>query len=253
MDGELKGKAALVTGASRGIGRAVAVGLGRAGVRVVVNYHSSGVAAEEVVEEIRAGGTDAWAVRADVGKKDEVEDLFRVARTHLGERLDILVNNAGGPGERHLIGSMPEEVWDRCLDVNLKSVFLCTQAAWDLLPDATGRIINVTSISARSGGPPGGAHYSTAKAGLSNLTRACAKELAPRRITVNGIAPGVIYTDIHKKLTPPDELDKLKTRIPLGVLGEAEDIVGTVLFLASSGSAYITGEIVEVNGGMLMN
>ena len=253
MDGELKGKAALVTGASRGIGRAVAVGLGRAGVRVVVNYHSSGEAAQEVVEEIRAGGTDAWAVRADVGKKDEVEDLFRVVRTHLGERLDILVNNAGGPGERHLIGSMPEEVWDRCLDVNLKSVFLCTQAAWDLLPDATGRIINVTSISARSGGPPGGAHYSTAKAGLSNLTRACAKELAPRRITVNGIAPGVIYTDIHKKLTPPDELDKLKTRIPLGVLGEAEDIVGTVLFLASSGSAYITGEIVEVNGGMLMN
>ena len=253
MDDELRGKTALVTGASRGIGRAIALGLGRRGVRVIVNYRESQAAAEEVVAEIHASGSEAWAVPADVGSKDAVTHLFEAVREHVGERLDVLVNNAGGPGKRYLIGSMPEEVWDRCLDVNLKSVFLCTQAAWDLLPDATGRIINVTSISARSGGPPGGAHYSAAKAALSNLTRACAKELAPRRITVNGIAPGVIYTDIHKQLTPPEKLEELKTQIPLGVLGEADDIVGATLFLASSHSAYITGEIIEVNGGMLMN
>lgn len=250
---DLSGANALVTGASRGIGRAIAEGLAASGARVVVNYRQNVAAATEVVDTIKAAGGEAWAVQADVGTKRDVETLFRAVREHCEERLDILVNNAGGPGDRHLVGTMPEEVWDRCIDVNLKSVFLCTQAAWDLLPDNSGRVINITSISARSGGPPGGSHYSAAKAGLSNFTRACAKELAPRGITVNAIAPGVIYTDIHKLGTSPEQLAELKERTPLGMVGEATDLVGTTLLLCSADSGFMTGEIIEINGGMLMN
>ncbi|MBN2292973.1 MAG: 3-oxoacyl-ACP reductase FabG [Pirellulales bacterium] len=249
----LKGKTALVTGGSRGIGRAIAESLGRCGVKVVVNYHSNAEAADETVAVIEAAGSRAWPVRADVSCKQEVDRLFEEVRRYVGDRLDILVNNAGGPGELTPIDSMTEESWDRCMAVNLKSVFLCTQAASAMLPDESGRIINVTSISARSGGGIGGAHYSAAKAGVSNFTRACAKEFAARKITVNGIAPGVIYTDIHKNMTTKSQLEELRRRIPLGYVGQAKDVAGGVLFLCSSQAEYITGEIIEINGGMLMN
>ena len=247
------GATALVTGGGRGIGRAIALALGRSGVRVIVNYRADHRAAEETVEGIEGDGGEAWPVQADVAVKADVETLFAQARKLLDGRLDILVNNAGGAAERHPVATMPEEVWDRCLATNLKSAFLSTQAALDLLPDGSGRIVNVTSISARSGGGPGMSHYAAAKAGMSNFTRACAKELAPRRITVNGIAPGVIYTDLHRRGTPQQELDELETRIPLGRLGQVDDVAGAALLLCSPAAAYITGEVVEVNGGLLMS
>ena len=246
------GRTALVTGGSRGIGRAIALALGRSGVQVIVNYHTNDSAAEEVVECIKADGGQAWPVQADVGTKADVDKLFAETQQFVGTCLDILINNAGGPAERYSLATMPEEVWDGCLATNLKSAFLCTQAALGLLPDGSGRIVNVTSISARTGGGPGMSHYAAAKGGMSNFTRACAKELADRGITVNGIAPGVIYTDLHKHGTPQQELDELEGRIPLGRLGQVDDVAGVALFLCSAEAAYVTGEIVEVNGGLLM-
>ena len=250
---DLSGKQALVTGASRGIGRAIAVTLARSGAAVVVNFHTNQTAAEQTVAEIEQQGGAAWAIQANVGLKAEVNRLFRQAQQHFGDRIDILVNNAGGPMERHPLSSMPEEAWDSCINVNLKSVFLCTQAAWSRLPDGTGRVVNVTSISARSGGDPMSVHYAAAKAGMSNFTRCAAKAFGPRQITVNGIAPGVISADIHKYGTPEDELKKLTGLVPLGRVGEAQDCAGAVLFLCSPAAAYITGEIIEINGGMRMD
>lgn len=249
----LQGKTALVTGASRGIGRAVAEALGRCGAQVVVNYHTNTVAAEQTVAAIKAHGSDAWPVQADVGLKQDVDRLFDQVRCYVGDRLDILVNNAGGPLELVPVAAMSEALWDRCVAVNLKSVFLCTQAAAGMLPDESGRIINISSISARTGGCPGSAPYSAAKAAVSNLTRTCAMEFGPRKITVNGVAPGVIYTDNHKRSTSADKLEELRKRTVLGEIGQAEDVAGSVLFLCSRQARYITGEVIEINGGMLMN
>ena len=250
---DLTGKNALVTGASRGIGRAIAQGVAHAGAQVVVNYNSNHGAADEVVSDIQQAGGKAWPVQADVSVKSDVERLFSAARGHFDDRLDILVNNAGGPLDSHSLDLMPEEAWDHCIAVNLKSVFLCTQAAWHLLPDNTGRIINITSISARSGGDPMAIHYAAAKAGMSNFTRCAAKALAPRGITVNGIAPGVIDTDIHKFGTSEDKLKELTGLIPLARLGKPDDCAGAVQFLCSPAAAFITGEIMEINGGMRMD
>lgn len=249
----LVGRTALVTGGSRGIGRAIAVALAREGVSVVVNYVADAGAVAETVATIEAEGGRAWPVQADVGDPGQVEGLFAQTREHLGERLDILVNNAGGPGERLPLASMTLDAWHRCLAVNLDSVFLCTQAALPLLPGGTGRIVNITSISARTGGGPDASHYAAAKGGVSNFTRACAKELAPRGITVNGIAPGLIDTDLHRRGTPQEVIDELTTRVPLGRMGLADEIAGAVLFLCGDGASYVTGEIIEVNGGLLMD
>ena len=250
---DLKGRRALVTGAGRGIGRAIAVALGRSGADVIVNYHSNAKAAEETVREIRSAGRHARAIQADVGREADVERIFSAVREHFGDRLDILVNNAGGTSEKDKLDSMTAGTWSRCLAVNLDGVFYCTRAAVPLLPDGTSRIINVTSISARTGGGPEMTHYAAVKGAVSNFTRACAKELGPRGITVNGIAPGVIYTDLHKLGTAKEELEMLKERTPLGRLGDAEDCAGAVLFLCSRQAAYITGEIIEINGGLMMN
>ena len=249
----LKETAALVTGGGRGIGRAAAEALAKAGAAVVVNYLSDGVAAQRTVEGIRDAGGRAWAVQADVADPAQVEVLFAETRRHLGGRLDILVNNAGGPGVRRPVAQLSLEEWRRCLAVNLDGVFLCTRAALPLLPDGRGRVVNVTSISARSGGGPGGAAYSAAKAGVSNFTRACAKELAPRRITVNGVAPGVIDTDLHRRGTPAEELAAVTAQVPLGRIGSAGEAAAAVVFLCGEEAGYITGEILEVNGGLRMD
>ena len=250
---DLTGRNAIVTGASRGIGRAIATALGANGAHVIVNYRSNVQAAEETVNKIQSAGGKAWPVQADISQPDNIARLFATAKERFGDRLDILINNAGGPNDLHPLATMPKQIWDECLATNLTAVFLCTQAAWPLLPDRTGRIINVTSISARSGGGPHMTQYAAAKGGLSNFIRACAKEFAPRGITVNGLAPGVIYTDAHKFGTPPEELADLKGKIPLARLGVAEDCVGAVLMLCSDQGAFITGEIIEINGGMMMN
>ena len=248
----LKDRTALVTGGGRGIGRAVAEGLAAAGAAVVVNYLADEASARGTAAGIRGSGGRAWAVQADVADPGQVEVLFARAAGHLGGRLDILVNNAGGPGTRRPVAEMSLEEWRRCLAVNLDGVFLCTRAALPLLPDGRGRIVNVTSISARSGGGPGGGHYAAAKAGVSNFTRACAKELAPRGITVNGVAPGVIDTDLHRD-TPPEELASVTAQVPLGRTGTAADVAEAVVYLCGDGARYITGEIVEVNGGLRMD
>lgn len=249
----LKEATALVTGGGRGIGRAVAEALAKAGAAVVVNYLADEAAAQRTVDGIRGSGGRAWAVPADVADPAQVEGLFAETRRLLGGRLDILVNNAGGPGLRRPVAELSLEEWRRCLEVNLDGVFLCTRAALPLLPDGRGRIVNVTSISARSGGGPGGSAYAAAKAGVSNFTRACAKELAPRRITVNGVAPGVIDTDLHRRGTPAEELAAVTAQVPLGRIGGAGEAAAAVVFLCGGEAGYITGEILEVNGGLRMD
>ena len=249
---DFRGKRALVTGASRGIGRAIAIALGRSGVEVAVNYRTQQPAAEQTVESIAQAGGRAWAVQADVSAGAEVRRMFETVGARFDDRLDYLINNAGEV-QRVTLEEMTEDDWDRCMAVNLKSVFLCTQAAAPLLPDRSGRIVNVSSISARTGGSPAAPHYGAAKAGVSNFTRVCAKSFAARGITVNAIAPGVIDTDIHRLGTPPEELRKLQEKIPLGRLGSGEDCAGVVLLLCSLHGDYLTGEVIEINGGLLMD
>ena len=249
---DLAGRTALVTGGGTGIGRAIALGLGRCGASVGVNYSRSKQEAEETVVELEGNGTRAMAIQADVSCWDDVHAMVGAVNDEFGG-IDILVNNAGISPGQHPTHDLPEEVWDRTLAVNAKGVFLCCKAAIPLLPDKTGRIVNVSSISARTGAGPGMLPYAAAKAAVTNMTRNLAKELAPRGITVNGVAPGIIRTRIHQEGTPPDEYQELIDRIPLKSDGQPEDIVGAVLLLVSDAGSYITGETIEINGGLLMS
>ncbi len=244
---------AWVTGSSTGIGRAVAEGLAGQGCRVAVHYNSSEDEARRVVEGIGSSGGEAMLVGGDVSKATDVERMASEIEERFG-RLDILVNNAGSLIERRTLAGMTEDLWDRVMDVNLKSVFLCSQAALPLMRrQGRGRIINVTSVAARNGGGPGSVAYATAKGGVSTLTRAMAKELVGENILVNGVAPGIITTPFHDRFTPPEMLEKMVSGIPIGREGTPEETAGAVLFLASPWADYIVGEIVEVNGGQLMS
>ena len=248
---DLEGRAALVTGGGTGIGRAISLGLARCGARVVVNYSRSAAEAEATVEEIAAQGGQALALRADVTDEDQVSHAVATAVQTYGG-LDILMANAGGPTERCSTADLSSQDWDAGLNLNCKSVFLCVKHAAPHLPDGRGRILITSSISARSGGSPGTITYTAAKGALNNLVRGWAKEFAPRGITVNAIAPGIIRTRIHQQRTPPEVYRGLIQRVPLGRDGQPEDCVGAALFLASQDASYITGQILEVNGGMLM-
>ena len=249
----LEGQVALVTGASSGIGRATAVALARAGARVGVNYHKNQAGAKEAVEAIRQAGGEALEIHADVTRKAEVEALAAAVHRKWG-RIDILVNNAGDLIARHTLADMTEEYWDQIMALNLKSVFLCTQAVWEEMAGRkSGCIINVSSIAGRNGGGLGAAAYAAAKGGLLTYTKGLAKELAPYGIRVNGIAPGVIATPYHERYSPPELMAKFVANIPLGRAGTSEDIADVILFLASPAARYILGETVEVNGGMLMD
>ncbi|MBM4042283.1 MAG: 3-oxoacyl-ACP reductase FabG [Planctomycetes bacterium] len=253
MTVDLSGKKALVTGASTGIGRAIALALARNGADVVVNYRSSKSAAEELARDIRAMGRRSLAIQADVSRKPDVERLFAEAEAPLGPTLDILVNNAGALISRELTAVMKEETFDRVVAVNFKSVFLCSQAAIPRLVDGSGRVINLTSVAARNGGGPGAGVYAASKAAVSCFTKNLARELAPRGITVNGIAPGVIATPFHEKYSTPELMQRFAANTPLGHNGVADDCVGATLFLVSPEAGFITGETIEVNGGMLMD
>ncbi len=253
LEVNLSGKTALVTGSSTGIGRAIALGFARNGADVAVNYRSSSEAAGEVAAEIAALGRRTMAVQADVSRKAEVERLFAEVEAALGPRLDVLVCNAGSLVRRETVAEMREETFDEVMAVNFKSVFLCCQAAMPRLPDGTGRVIAVSSIAARNAGAAGAAIYASAKAAVSCFTKALAKELAPRGITVNGIAPGVIATPFHERFSTPERMEQFKANTPIGRLGVAEDIVGAALYLASDAASFVTGEMIEVNGGMLMD
>lgn len=244
---QLQGKVALVTGASRGIGRATALALATEGAQVVVNYASSRDAADKVVEEITAIGGQAIAVAADVSKADQVDALIEATLQQWG-RIDVLVNNAGITRDTLLLRMKPEE-WQAVIDLNLTGVFLCTKAVSKImLKQRSGRIVNITSVAGQTGNP-GQANYSAAKAGVIGFTRTVAKELASRSITVNAVAPGFITTDMTHDL----KSDEILKYIPLGRYGQPEEVAGMICFLASApAAAYITGQIFNVDGGMVM-
>ncbi|PWK12769.1 3-oxoacyl-[acyl-carrier-protein] reductase [Tumebacillus permanentifrigoris] len=245
----LKDKVALVTGGSRGIGRAICLELAEQGAKVVVNYAGSQSAAEEVVALIKENGGEAIAVQGDVASYADVEKIV-AATTETFGRVDIVVNNAGITRDNLLI-RMKEEEWDSVLNTNLKGVFNVTKAvARPMMKQRAGRIINITSVVGLIGNA-GQANYVSAKAGVIGLTKSNAKELASRGITVNAIAPGYIETDMTDKLTE-DVRSKLFEAIPLARLGRPEDIAHTVSFLASDRAGYITGQVLTVDGGMVM-
>jgi 3-oxoacyl-[acyl-carrier protein] reductase len=244
----LKDKVAIVTGASRGIGRAIAIELASQGAIAVVNYASSIAAAEAVVTEITEAGGEAIAIQADVSKGDQVDALINVVMEKF-KRVDILVNNAGITRDTLLLRLKPED-WQAVIDLNLTGVFLCTRAVSKImLKQRSGRIINITSVAGQMGNP-GQSNYSAAKAGVIGFTKSVAKELATRGITVNAVAPGFIATDMTSDLNNPEDILKF---IPLGRFGQPEEVAGMVRFLAADPAAtYITGQVFNVDGGMVM-
>ncbi|MCL1695498.1 MULTISPECIES: 3-oxoacyl-[acyl-carrier-protein] reductase [unclassified Lysinibacillus] len=246
---KLEGKVAVVTGASRGIGRSIALKLADEGAKVVVNYSGSQAKAEEVVAAIQENGGEAIAVQASVSKTEEVTALMEAAVKTFGS-LDILVNNAGITRD-NLIMRMKEDEWDDVLDTNLKGVFLCTKAVTrQMMKQRAGRIINISSIVGVAGNA-GQANYVAAKAGVIGLTKTTAKELASRNILVNAIAPGFIETEMTEQL-PEDLKQGMLTQIPLAKLGQPEDIAKAVAFLASDDANYMTGQTLHIDGGMVM-
>jgi 3-oxoacyl-[acyl-carrier protein] reductase len=245
----VQNRVAIVTGASRGIGRAIALELGKQGASVVVNYNSSPAAADEVVAAITEAGGQAVAVQANVGDEAQVEALFKAAVERFG-KVDILVNNAGVTRD-NLIIRMKAEDFDTVLDTNLRSAWLCCKAAIGvMMRKKYGRIINISSVSGVIG-QAGQTNYSASKAGLLGLTKALAREYANRGITVNAVAPGFVLTDLTKDL-PEDLVKQLNTVIPVGRWGNVDEIAHAALFLASEEAAYITGQTLNVDGGMAM-
>jgi len=248
-----KDQVALITGASSGIGRATAEAMGRQGARVGVNYCKNQVGAEQAAETIRKAGSEALVLRANVTRNADVITMVEAVRKEWG-RIDILVNNAGDLLARHTLANMTEEYWDLIMALNLKSAFLCVKAVWEeMVARKSGCIVNVSSIAGRNGGGPGAAAYAAAKAGLLTYTKSLAKELAPHGVRVNGIAPGVIATPYHERYSPAEVMQRLVALIPLGRAGTSEEIADVIVFLASPAARYITGETIEVNGGMLMD
>ena len=251
---DLRDKNALVTGSAQGIGAAIAKTLAANGANVAVNYYSNMDKAQVLAEEFKAGGVDAVAIQADVSRLDDVERLIREAQEAFGGPIDILVNNAGSQIKQSTIEEMPIELWEKVLGLNLTGAMVCAKCVIPGMKRSRwGRIINIASISARSGGGPGGSHYAASKAGMVSLTKSLAKELGPYNITANAIAPGVIMTEIHEKFSTKESLEQLKGSTVLGHLGQAEDIAGTALFLASDSASYITGETIAINGGLRMD
>ncbi|MBR8835174.1 MAG: 3-oxoacyl-[Stigonema ocellatum SAG 48.90 = DSM 106950] len=243
----LRGQVAIVTGASRGIGRAIALELATSGATVVVNYASSSDAATELVDIITKAGGSAIALKADVSKLDQVEALQLSVMSKFN-RVDILVNNAGITRDALLLRMKPED-WQAVIDLNLTGVFFCTRAVSKvMLKQRSGRIINITSVAGLMGNP-GQANYSAAKAGVIGFTKTIAKEFASRGITVNAVAPGFIATD----MTSNFNAEEILKYIPLSRYGQPEEVAGMVRFLAADpAAAYITGQVFNVDGGMVM-
>jgi len=246
---QLKGKTAVVTGGSRGIGRAIALELASCGANVAVNYTSNSKAADETVAEIEAMGVSAMAVKADVSIASEVENLVNEVLKTFGS-IDILVNNAGITRD-NLIIRMTEKEFDDVINTNLKCAFICTKAVSRvMIKQKSGKIINVSSVVGIVGNA-GQSNYAAAKAGLIGFTKSMAKELAKRNINVNAVAPGFIQTDMTSVL-PENVKEEFIKSIPLMRAGKPEDIAKTVLFLASEYSDYITGQVINIDGGMVM-
>ncbi|NET55075.1 MAG: 3-oxoacyl-[acyl-carrier-protein] reductase [Symploca sp. SIO2E6] len=243
----LKDKVAIITGASRGIGRAIALSLATEGANIVVNYASSSEAAQQVVEAITEAGGNALALKADVSQEEQVNTLLKTTIDKYG-RVDVLVNNAGITKDNLLLRMKPAD-WHSVINLNLTGVFLCTRAVSKvMLKQRSGRIINIASVTGQMGNP-GQANYSAAKAGVIGFTKTVAKELASRSITVNAVAPGFIATEMTKDIDPEGILQ----HIPLARYGQPEEVAGMVRFLAADpAAAYITGQVFNVDGGMVM-
>lgn len=245
----LNDNVAIVTGAARGIGRAIALELANAGAKVVINYAGRADKAEEVVRQIQEAGGEALAIQADVSQIEQVDKLVQTAIERFG-KVDILVNNAGIARDNLLL-RMKETDWDAVLNTNLKGMFLCTKAvSKGMLKKRFGAIVNITSVVGISGNA-GQANYAAAKAGVIGFTKSVAKELAPRGIRVNAVAPGYIFTDMTETLAE-EVKDEIKRGIPLGRIGLPEDVAKVVLFLVSPAASYMTGQTLCVDGGMIM-
>ena len=251
---DLSGHRALVTGGSRGIGESIVRALGDSGAAVAINYCRSARHAEQLAEELHSQGKKAASIQADVSEEKQCVDLIHKAAAALGGPIDILVNNAGGPTQLCSLEEMPVELWRDVLALNLTAAMVCAREVIAGMKAAGwGRIINIGSISGRSGGGPGYAHYCAAKAGIGSLARSLAKELGPYGVTVNTISPGVVMTDIHETHNTPSSLEQLRQQTLLGRLGEPADIAGTAVFLCSDDAAYITGADIAVNGGLRLD
>ena len=245
----LKGKTAVITGASRGIGKAVAIRLGKAGANLVLSYRSNDAAMDELIESLEKEGIKAVKVKGDVSNSDDAKELMKVAKETYGS-LDILVNNAGITKDK-LIIQMKEEDFDSVIRVNLKGSYNCIKhAAKIMMKQRSGKIVNMASVVGVSGNA-GQINYSASKAGVIGMTKSAARELAGRNITVNAVAPGFIETDMTKDLVEKAK-DGMISGIPLGRLGLPEDVAEAVAFLASDSANYVTGQVLHVDGGMVM-
>jgi len=244
----LTGQTALVTGASRGIGKAIAISLAKEGAEIIINYSASLENANKVVSEINSFGGKAYPIQADISNETSVNELIK-AVLDKNNQIDVLVNNAGITKDG-LLMRMKTDDWQNVIDLNLSGVFYCTRAvSRQMLKQKKGRIINITSVVGLMGNP-GQSNYSAAKAGVVGLTQSAAKEFASRGITVNAVAPGFISTDMTKDLNS----EAILSAIPLGRFGNPEDVAGAVRFLAADPSAaYITGQTIQVDGGMVMS
>ena len=248
MDIDLTAQRAIVTGASTGIGRAIAIALARAGADVAIHYGSSRKEADETARAVESHGRRAVLVQADFRDPTAAGKAVEAAVQALGAPIDILVNNAGSFVRRSAVEEMDAELWQEVIALNLSSVFFATKAALPHLGDGA-RIVNVSSVAARHGGGPGAFAYAAAKGGVMTLTRGLAKELASRNIRVNAIAPGVIETPFHDKFSTPEQLETFRKGIPLGRLGTSEECAGAVLYLVSPLASYVTGQSIDINGG----
>ena len=271
---DFTGKVVLVTGASSGIGRATAEFFGECGARVAVSYLKNRAGAEAAVAAIAgsnigrgmASGADgntisesvetsgrAFAVQADVTKNSEIQKMISEVEDRLGA-IDVLVNNAGSLVERLRTAELTEERWDEVFALNVKSAFFAAQAVVPkMLEKGAGAIINVTSVAGRNGGALGSIHYAAAKGAMTTMTKGLAKEFAAQNIRVNGVSPGVIDTPFHETFSTPEAMANFKNMIPMGRVGTSAEVARVIAFLASDAAAYLCGETIEINGGMLMD